>query len=103
MNKKKKFDPFENLVLDKYEQEIEEALSEGEFVSVKNFEESKKMLKEAAKRHRELKESKSITLRVKNEDLIRTKARAKRSQIAYQTAINLLINRYGKGEIDINI
>src|SRR5437879_2752202 len=101
--KNKQLDPFKNLVLDDYEQDIENAINNGEFVSVNNFQEEKKMLEEAAKRHRQLRESKSITLRVKNEDLIRTKARAKKSQVPYQTIINLLINRYGKGEIDINI
>ena len=29
MNKNKKFDPFENLALDKYEQELEDALNKG--------------------------------------------------------------------------
>ena len=48
--KKKKFDPFENLVLDEYEQDIEDALERGEFVSDPNFAENKKMFEEAARR-----------------------------------------------------
>jgi len=57
------------------------------------------VLKESpAKRHIELQESKSITLRVKNEDLIKVKAKAKRKGLAYQTLIGLLIREYVKGE-----
>lgn len=92
--KVKKSDPFENLKLDRYEQEIEDALERGEYVESPNFEETKKMLEEAAKRHIELQKSKSITLRIKNEDLIKVKAKAKRSGIAYQTLIGLLIRKY---------
>ena len=101
--KKNKFDPFKNLVLDKYEQEIDEALNRDEFVESDNIEKIRDELVEAAKTHRQLRETKSITLRVKNEDLIKTKARAQKSQVPYQTIINLLIKMYGKGEINISI
>lgn len=47
----KKFDPFKNLVLDEYEQEIEDALERGEFVSDPNFKETKKMFEEAVKQY----------------------------------------------------
>lgn len=97
----KKFDPFKNLVLDEYEQEIEEALEKGEFVSDPNFEENKKLLMDAARRHIEMRKSKSITLRIKNEDLIGVKAKAKKSGIAYQTLIGLLIRQYVEGERQI--
>lgn len=99
--KNKIFNPFENLKLDEYEQEIEDALEKGEYVSEPNFEDTKKMFEEAAKRHIELQESKSITLRVKNEDLIKVKAKAKRNGIAYQTLIGLLIRQYIKGETEV--
>lgn len=91
--KNKKIDPFKNLVLDDYEQEIEDALERGEFVSDPNFKETKNLLEEAAKRHIELQESKSVTLRVKKKDLIRLKAKAARNNIPYQT----LINSYTEG------
>lgn len=99
--KNKKFNPFKNLVLDEYEQEIEDALDRGEFVSDPNFEETKKMFEEAAKRHIELQKSKSITLRIKNEELIKVKAKAKRKGIAYQTLINLLIRQYLNNETEV--
>ena len=103
MKKRKKFDPFENLVLDEYEQELEEALSKGKFVSDKNFQETKKMLEEAAKRHVELRKSKRITLRVNNEDLIRVKASAKRARIPYQRLIGALIHKYAEGQTKVEV
>src|SRR3989344_7268029 len=101
--KKKKFDPFKNLVLDEYEQEIEDALERGEFVSDPNFEENKKMFEEAARRHIDLESSKSITLRIKKKDLIRLKAKAARNNIPYQTLINLLINSYNEGKTKLSL
>ncbi len=99
--KNKIFNSFENLKLDEYEQEIEDALEKGEYSSSSNFEETKAMFEEAAKRHVELQQTKSITLRVKMEDLIKVKAKAKRSGIAYQTLIGLLIRQYAKGETEM--
>ncbi|OGY13048.1 MAG: hypothetical protein A3F61_01600 [Candidatus Blackburnbacteria bacterium RIFCSPHIGHO2_12_FULL_41_13b] len=103
MPKSKKIDPFKNLVLDEYEQEIEDFLEKGEFVSDPNFEENKKMFEDAARRHIELQESKSITLRVKKKDLIKLKARAARNNIPYQTLINLLINSYAEGKTKLSL
>lgn len=103
MKKVKKFDPFENLVLDEYEKGLEQALERGEFVRSENFKETNKMMEEAARRYVELRESKSITLRVSKKDLIRVKARAKRSNIGYQTLINLLITSYAEGKTSLHI
>ena len=89
------------VVLDKYEQEIEDALDKGEFVSVPNLRDTKQMFQEAAKNFRLLQETKSITLRVNVEDLIKVKAKAKRNGIAYQTLISLLIRQYIKGEKEV--
>ena len=104
MSKKKdKFDPYKNLVLDDYEKELEEAFERGEFVSDPNFEENKKMFEEMAIRHIELRKTKRITLRVKNEDLIKVKAKAKRVNIPYQRLINALIHKFAEGETSIRI
>ena len=89
------------VVLDKYEQEIEDALENGEFVDTSNLEATKQMFQEAAKNFRQLQETKSITLRVNLEDLIKVKAKAKRVGVAYQTLINLLIRQYIKGEKEV--
>ncbi len=89
------------VILDKYEQEIEDALDRGEFVSMSNLEATKQMFQEAAKNFRQLQETKSITLRVNMGDLIKVKAKAKRNGIAYQTLISLLIRQYIKGETEV--
>ncbi|KKQ41971.1 MAG: hypothetical protein US60_C0026G0010 [Microgenomates group bacterium GW2011_GWC1_37_8] len=101
--KSKKSDPFKNLVLDDYEQEIEDALERGEFVSDPNFKENKKIFEEAAKNYIELQESKSITLRVKKKDLMKLKAKAARNNIPYQTLIGLLINHYAEGKTKLTL
>ena len=89
------------MVLDKYEQEIEDALGKGEYVSAPNLRATKEMFQEAAKNFRLLQETKSITLRVNVEDLIKVKAKAKRNGISYQTLISLLIRQYIKGEKEV--
>lgn len=89
------------VILDKYEQQIEDALSKGEFISTSDLAGTKQLFAEAAKNYRELQETKSITLRVKKEDLIKVKAKAKRSGLAYQTLISLLIRQYVKGETEV--
>lgn len=102
MKKAKKINPFENLVLDDYEREIEESLDRDEYVPVDN-KEIDKMLDEAAKNYPELEDSKSITLRVKKRDLIKLKAKAARNNIPYQTLINLLINSYTAGKTRLSL
>lgn len=103
MKKTKKFDPFKNLVLDEFEQEIEDSIGRGEFVSDPNFEENKKMFQEAAKRHIALRQSKSVTIRLKQKDLIKVKAKAARNKIPYQTLIGILIHKYAEGETKISL
>jgi len=93
----------EEFPLDEYERELKEFLDRGEFVSDPNFKESKKMFEEAAKRHLELEESKSVTLRMKKKDLLRLKARAKENNIPYQRLINLLVHRYNDGKIRLTL
>lgn len=92
-----------NMVLDKYEQQIEDALSKGEFTSTSDLDDTKQLFQEAVKNYRELQETRSITLRVKREDLIKVKAKAKRNGIAYQTLIGLLIRQYIKGEKAVSL
>lgn len=101
--KNKKFDPFKNLVLDEYEQELEDVFERGEFVSDPDFAKNKKMFEEAAKRHIELEQTKSVTVRVKRKDLAKLKAKAARNNIPYQTLINLLINSYTSGKTKLTL
>lgn len=87
--------------LDKYEEELEEFLNKGKLVLAKNQKQSLKEAREAAKNYFELKKSKSVTLRVKNENLIKVKAQAERHNIPYQRLINILIDQYANKKIRI--
>lgn len=89
--------------IDDYEKELKKFIDRGEFVSDPNFEENKKMFEEAAKNYKELQKTKRISLRVKNEDILKVKAKAKRVNIPYQRLLNALIHKYAEGETSINI
>lgn len=83
--------------LQNQEKRIEKALEKGEFVRVSKFKESKKLFEEAAMDYQELAKTKRITIRVKNEDLIKVKARAKKNNMPYQTLLNSLIRQFVEG------
>ncbi|HVC36425.1 MAG TPA: hypothetical protein VNE40_03210 [Candidatus Dormibacteraeota bacterium] len=89
-------DPFTNLVLDEEEQQIEAAIERGEYEELPDFEDTKKMLQEAASRYLSLNKTKPITLRVKQIDLIKIKAKAKRNSIPYQTLLGIAIHDYAE-------
>lgn len=93
----------DEIPLDDYEKELEAFLDKGKFTTDKNFQKTKKMLEEAAKRHQELRKSKRITLRVNNEDLIKVKARAKRASIPYQRLIGALIHKFAEGQTKLEV
>jgi len=89
------------VILDEYEQQIEDALSKGVYTNTSNLEDTKELFREAAKNYRELQETKSITLRVNKEDLIKVKVKARRNGLPYQTLVSLLIRQYVKGETEV--
>lgn len=89
------------IILDKYEQRIEDALSKGEYISTSDLEDTKELFQQAAKNYRELQETKSITLRVNKEDLIKVKVKARKNGLPYQTLVSLLIRQYVKGETEV--
>jgi predicted DNA binding CopG/RHH family protein len=101
MKKQKINDPFINLVLNEEEQLIEQALENEEYEDVSNFDETKKMLEEAASQHLKLNTSKPITIRVNQLDLIKVKAKAKKNNIPYQTLLGSLINQYADGRVSL--
>jgi len=96
-------DPFTNLVLDEEEKLLEQSLERGEFEEDTHFEDTKSMLQEAASRYLELHNSKPVTLRINQLDLIRIKAKAKRKQIPYQTLLGALLHDFAEGERELSI
>lgn len=100
---KKQFDPFKNLVLDEYEKEIETSIARDEWKPVENIREIRKMWKEAARRHKELNKSKKVTFRIKQGDLIKLRAKAKRTSIPYQTLLGVLIRNFVEGDYSVKL
>ena len=96
-------DPFDGLVLDDEEQAIEDAIERGEFEQSPDFESTKEMLEEAARRHRQLNTTKPVTLRVKQLDLIKIKAKAKRKNIPYQTLLGAVLHDFAEGHKELVI
>jgi predicted DNA binding CopG/RHH family protein len=103
MKKIDNIDPFANLVLDKEEQLIEDSLERGDYQENPQFEDTKKMLQEAASRYIDLHNSKPVTLRINQLDLIKIKAKAKRKQIPYQTLLGALLHAFAEGEKELSI
>jgi predicted DNA binding CopG/RHH family protein len=100
---KQKNDPFYNLVLDEEEKLLEEAFERGEYEVSSNFEDTKKMLADAAARYKQLNTSKPITIRVNQLDLIKLKAKANEKNIPYQTLLSALIRDFAAGEYTLKI
>ena len=103
MKKRKNIDPFTGLALDKEEKLLEQALEKGEFEENPSFEDTKKMLREAATRYLSLHTSKPVTLRINQLDLIKIKAKAKRKQIPYQTLLGVLLHDFAEGDRELVI
>lgn len=93
--------PFDGLILDEDEQAIEDSLEE--YVRVPDFENNKKLIEVAAKQYKQLNTTKPITLRVKQADLLKIKAKAKRNNIPYQTLLSVAIHDIAEGKRDIVI
>ncbi len=103
MKKINRSDPFAELVLDEEERKLEEALERGEFEENIDFENTKKMLKEAVVQYRRLHTSKPVTLRINQLDLIKIKARAKRKHIPYQTLLGVLLHDFAEEKRELRI
>ncbi len=76
-----------NVKLSKYEQNIEDSISEYNSVSSKKRKKIENIIKEAV-------EKKNISLRVNNQDLNLLKVRAEREGIPYQTLISSILHKF---------
>lgn len=106
-NMKKNFDPFKNLKLDAYEQEIEDYVNNAdpsEFRELSKFERAlwRKMAINTEK-YLEEKKKKNINIRIKESDLKKIKLRASISGLPYQTLIATLIHQFCQGRIDLKL
>jgi len=103
MKKQRNNNPFTNLVLDEEEKQLEESLEKGEFERDTDLQATKTMLEEAASRYLELHNSKPVTLRINQLDLIKIKAKAKLKNIPYQTLLGALLHDFAEGERELRI
>lgn len=77
--------------LDSEEEEILKAFEEGKLVRVKNFDEEKKLLQEAARST--LNKTRNINIRLSEKDLHKLKAKAAREGIPYQTLASSILHK----------
>lgn len=93
-----KKNPFKNLKLDAYEQEIEDALGRGEIVPMPNQAKRKKELQASARYTLTLlKKNKNINIRLPEETLNKLKYKANREGLPYQTLIGSILHKYVSG------
>lgn len=93
----KNFDPFENLQLDKEEQQIERDIEAGLYQSADNLEERIKELQQAAKNTD--KKTESINFRIDPRNFLDFKANAAREGLPYQTLLYSLVYKYNTGQL----
>jgi predicted DNA binding CopG/RHH family protein len=96
-------DPFDGLVLDDEERAIEDAIERGEYIQVPDFENSKKLAEDAAKSYLQLNGTKPITIRIRQSDLVKIKAKAKQSNIPYQTLLGAVLHDFADGKRELVI
>ena len=102
MNNKKIVSP-DNIVLDDYEQGLEDSLDFSSITKGSLSGQDKLEWAEAAKRHKELQKSKRITLSVSIGELLRFKTRAREKGIPYQTLMNVIIKQYNDDKINVEL
>lgn len=96
--KKIKFDPFKNLKLDAYEQEIEDSFDRAEAVPLSS--QRKKELKTSAAYTLELlKKKKNINIRIQEITLRKLKEKAVEEGLPYQTLIGSVLHKYVHGTL----
>lgn len=100
---KKKPNPFENLVLDDYEKEIEKSLEISKWKTVSNFRQRKKEIEKAARTTLNLRKTKRVTFRISQSNLIKLKTRAQEKSIPYQTLLTALIRNYVEGNYSVKL
>ncbi len=97
MAKKIKFDPFKNLVLDEYEQEIEDGIPDDVVLTPPSPARIVMLQKAAENTLKEIelqKKSKNINLRVTEATFRNLKAKAAKLGLPYQTLASSILHQY---------
>ncbi|OGC57069.1 hypothetical protein A3H26_00140 [candidate division WWE3 bacterium RIFCSPLOWO2_12_FULL_36_10] len=99
--KKQRRDPFEGLVLDTYEQEVEDSVPAEDVFKVSKGDMER--FAEIARAHKLFQVSKRINIRINNKDLAKVKAKARHNSIPYQTLISSIVHKYANGELEVTL
>lgn len=95
-----KHDPFKNLKLDDYEQEVEDAIGRSELKIVPISAKRRKELAASARYTLELlKKNKNINIRLQEMTLNKLKAKAAQEGLPYQTLIGSILHKYVNGTL----
>lgn len=90
-----KFDPFKNLILDEYEQEIENAIESGELKPVPVSSKELVMLKKAAENTLKLlKKDEHISIRISRSTKQNLQKKAAKLGLGYQTLAGSILHQY---------
>lgn len=101
---KKKFNPFKNLKLDPYEQEIEDAIEKGEVKEIPLTKADKDRYATIARYTLErMKKDARINIRVKRSDLDTIQQKAASNGLPYQTLISTLLHHFATGKITLTL
>lgn len=100
--KKKRFDPFKNLKLDPYEQEIEDSLDLNNIHELDDAEKEKYAGYARYTLALEKKEAR-VNIRLKRSDLDTIRQKANKNGLPYQTLINTILHQYAKGKIKVEL
>jgi predicted DNA binding CopG/RHH family protein len=95
--------PFNDLILDDEERAIEAAIERGEYEEAADLAAATEMLQEAAHNYKQLHTSRPVTLRINQLDLIKIKAKAKQSNIPYQTLLGAVLHDFAEGKRKLSI
>jgi len=92
-----------NMRLTKEEKKILKDVESGKYISDGNIEAERKRLQLIAQNTIQLRKTKNVNIRIREDDLNKLRAKAQASGIPYQTMISVLIRQYTSDKLQIQI
>ena len=92
-----------NMRLTKEEKQILKDVESGKYISEGIIEEERKRLQLIAQNTIQLRKTKNVNIRIREDDLNKLRAKAQASGIPYQTMISVLIRQYTSDKLQIQI
>ena len=89
--------------LTKEEKKILKDVESGKYISDGNIEAERKRLQLIAQNTIQLRKTKNVNIRIREDDLNKLRAKAQASGIPYQTMISVLIRQYTSDKLQIQI